>query len=501
MKWACFLHIYQPPNQSKDILEKVVNESYRPIFRGLKKIPRAKIILNISAVLTEQLYENGYKDVVDDIIYLVKQGQIEFTGSAKYHAFIPLIPKSEAMRQVKLNTKANKKYFGDFYNPKGFFSPEMSYSPKVAEIAQELGFKWVIVDEIAYNGKLDQLKFNKLYKIKGFDVLAFFREKRTSNLIMGAVVRSSEKIAKAVGRENGKKYLLTAMDGETFGHHRVGLDKVLLDLLADPNVETVTLSELSSCYNEIEELTPKDSTWASSEKDIFEGNSFNLWFDKNNEIHRKEWELTDIAIRAVNDSKYKSGEGLFPSESGSLSASPWLHARNLLDQALHSCHYWWASANPWWSIEMIEEGIFNLWQCVISVPDADTKDKERAGKLYFEILLLAHSWQRTGFVKEKSGSSYRWKKIPFVKRATTGEYEALLELLEVEEKKAAKRGEYEQAIRWRDARRKLKNHTDVYDAVHVIDQLRGFIDFSKYEELVSKYQKEYKFINSGQPER
>jgi len=501
MKWACFLHIYQPPNHAKDVLERIVNESYRPIFQGLKTIPKAKIILNINAILTEQLYSNGYKDVIEDMIYLAKRGQVEFTGSAKYHAFIPLVPKSEAVRQVKLNDLSNKKYFGDLYKPLGFFSPEMSYSPKVAEVAEELGFKWVILDEIAYNGRLDEIHFDRLYKIEGFDVLAFFREKRMSNLIMGAIVRDSKRISDAILKENSNRYLLTAMDGETFGHHRVGLDKVLLEILAHPKIETVTISELSKMYGKVENVKPKDSTWASSEKDILEGNSFNLWFDKNNEIHKKEWELTDIAVRTVNDSKYKvSGLEL----GTSISEDPknyWIKARGLLDSALHSCHYWWASANPWWSIEMIEEGVFNLWQCVLAVPDAPVEDKELAGKLYFEIIATAHSWQRTGLVKEKSSKSYAWKRIPFIKRGKPGEYEALLELLSQEEKEASSRGDYEQAIRWRDAQLKLKNQTDVYDAVHVIDQLMQFVDFKKYENLVSKYSKSYKFINAGQPEK
>ncbi len=473
MIWSCFLHIYQPPNQDRNVLERVVNESYRPIFRGLKKISQAKIILNINAVLTEQLYERGFKDVVKDILDLVKEGRVELTESAKFHAFIPLIPLTEALRQVKLNYETNKKYFGKYYEPKGFFSPEMSYSPKVAELCEKLGYKWIVADEIAYSGTLDVIKFNKLYKIKGFNVLTFFREKRTSNLIMGAIVRDAKKITDSILKRDSGSYLLTAMDGETFGHHRVGLDKVLLDILANPKIKTVTISELSRMYKEVEEVEPKDSTWASSEKDIADGNPFNLWFDKDNKIHEMEWELTSIAINAVNNSRWRDAKSV-----------QWMKARKLLDSALHSCHFWWASANPWWSIEMVEEGIFSLLRSVLNVPDAGSEDKER-----------------TGFVKEKSEKSYSWKKIPFKKRAKPGEYAALIDLLRQEEEKSSKNREYEQAIRWRDAQIKLAKENDVYDAVHVIDQLMRFIDFKRYKDLVEKYRKEYKYINSGQPEK
>jgi microcystin degradation protein MlrC len=65
MYWANFLHIYQPPTQTKEILDRVTNESYRKIVAGLLDNPTAKVTLNINGVLTEMLAENGYQDVAD----------------------------------------------------------------------------------------------------------------------------------------------------------------------------------------------------------------------------------------------------------------------------------------------------------------------------------------------------------------------------------------------------------------------------------------------------
>src|SRR3990167_10941147 len=98
MKWAHFLHIYQPSAQHPGILEKIVNESYRPLLRGFYKIGETKITLNINSVLTELLFENGFRDVVEDIAQLVEMGKIELVGSAKFHPFLPLIPESEVIR-------------------------------------------------------------------------------------------------------------------------------------------------------------------------------------------------------------------------------------------------------------------------------------------------------------------------------------------------------------------------------------------------------------------
>src|SRR3990167_11226497 len=103
MYWANFLHIYQPPTQKPYWVKRVTEESYRKIFRGLKDYPEAKLTLNISAVLVELLDQNGCDDVINDIGELLGRGQIELTGSAKFHPLLPKIPESEVVRQIELN--------------------------------------------------------------------------------------------------------------------------------------------------------------------------------------------------------------------------------------------------------------------------------------------------------------------------------------------------------------------------------------------------------------
>lgn len=121
MRWAHFLHLYQPHDQHPGILEKIVNESYRPLLKGFLRNPKTKITININAVLTEMLYMHGYRDVIEDLKILVELNRVELTGSAKYHAFLPLIPLQEVKRQIQLNYETNAQYFGKCYKPKGFF--------------------------------------------------------------------------------------------------------------------------------------------------------------------------------------------------------------------------------------------------------------------------------------------------------------------------------------------------------------------------------------------
>ena len=112
-------------------------------------------------------------------------------------------------------------------------------------ILEDLGFKWIILDEIACGGEPGHVDYKKVYKIKDSNLLVFFRERRLSNLIMSAVVRSEETLKEAMKDDlKSGRYLVTAMDAETFGHHRPGLEKMLFDVLAAPEFELIQISDI-----------------------------------------------------------------------------------------------------------------------------------------------------------------------------------------------------------------------------------------------------------------
>jgi len=492
MVWAIFLHIYQPPDQRPEILEKIVNESYRPLIKGFLANPRTRLTLNITACLTELLVDSGFGDVIEGFGKLAKNGQLEFTGSAAYHPFLPLLPKREIARQIKLNEVVNRKYFGQAWprsaNRQGFFPPEMGYDAKVGEVVSELGYDWIILDEIAFNGKMDTVDYSKIGKVSSLPLKIVFRERRTSNLIMGAMVRTVESVAEALSSElNKKRYLVTAMDGETFGHHRPGFENFLFALFrqAPPagGFKFIKISELIKSFPLDGEISPIPSCWASSEEEISKGEPFYLYFRQKNKLHVLLKSLLDLAIK-VGGSPVRGGG----------------QTRILLDRAQSCNSFWWANPDAWWSIEEIELGAFNLWQVVEKSKTAGRAEKKRARQLYQEIVFLAFSWQRQGLVRKLHAQKQAWIKIPFKKRAKSGEYEAIIEILKKELEKAISRQEFEQVIRWRDSIYKLEHGLDIYSLVHIVDQLRAEGRLGEYAKLTEKYKERYKKIVSGQPE-
>lgn len=447
MFWANFLHIYQPPTQKELWVNRITNESYRKIFSGLLKIKSARLTLNINGILCELLNKHGGSDVLTDINKLLKSGNLELTGSAMYHPFLPLLPESEIERQILLNEETLNKYFNLLpVDQRGFFAPEMAYSYKVAEIAKRLGYKWIIVDELAFPGGKKSSP-DTLYKIKGLeDFYVFFRDRNLSFTILSAQAGTVPTILRYLGERLQKnEYVVTAMDGETFGHHRPGLEALLFDLLEEKSIDSVQVSDLLGRFSKVEEIEPRESTWAVTKKDLRENKPYARWQSDENTIQQRQWALTELAI--------KIGQ-----------RSPDIKIRALLDRALHSDQYWWASARPWWSLEMIERGAFELRGVVLESPASSKEEKQKAEELYRDIIYTGFEWQRSGWVDQLSRQEdeeirerLEEKEKLFI---TKEEYKEMIKTLEDQVKLAAKAEEYHRAAMIKDRIRELREEME-----------------------------------------
>jgi len=493
MKWANFLHFYQPANQQPDILEAIVAQSYRPIIEGIKNHQRVRLTININGSLLELLRKYGYKDIIEDLQDLVKEGRVELTGSAKYHALLPLLSDEEIVRQIELNTETLRNFFGD-YKPNGFFAPEMAYDGRIGGIVKKLGFKWMLLDEISCGGEVGQVDYSQIYKLAGTDLQVFFRDRRLSNLIMSAIVRSRETLLEAMRDElKSGRYVVTAMDAETFGHHRPGLEKMLFEVFSAEEFELIPIQDLKKYYEEKKEIAPALATWASSKEDIEKKIQFLSWNDPENIIHKWQWELTELVLQEVYSVDKKHPR--YPL------------VREKMDMSLASDHFWWASAKPWWSLEMIEYGAFNLLDTLKHVPDVKKEIIEKGRDYYEKIISTAFNWQRTGKIRSMMQSQKNILRIPFKDRtvgkggAEEGVYFAFLDMMRELEKKAVESHEYEKAILWRDAIFKLENKLDIYDTINAIDLLRVEIPHKEVEKTIEKYKAKYYEIRGGQPEQ
>jgi len=178
-----------------------------------------------------------------------------------------------------------------------------------------------------------------------------------------------------------------------------------------------------------------------------------------------------------------------------------------MDIALASDHFWWASAKPWWSVEMIEDGAYRLLDTLRSIPEISPGTLDRARELYEHIVSTAFGWQRTGKVRTMMREQNSMTRIPFKDRTLgrggkeTGVYYAFIDMMKRLEKESSEKGEYEKAILWRDAIFKLESKLDIYDTVNAIDLLRVALPHGEVEDTILRYKERYRDIRGGQPEQ
>lgn len=451
MYWANFLHIYQPPTQKPYWIKRITEESYRRIVQELLRAPGAKITINVNACLLELLEKHGGVDVINGLRQLLDRGQVELTGSAKFHPLLPTLSKEEIIRQVELSDETLKHYFGDRYQRRGFFPPEMGFSPDVARVVQELGFQWIIADELSFSREHGAVDYTKLYTVPGLsNFFIFFRERRMSYKILSGQLGTGELLIDGLGDRLGRKeYLLTAMDGETFGHHRPGMEHLLFEIYQSTRLSTALISDLPKLFTDVQAITPLPSTWALMEKDLERNQPFARWKDPANTVHVLQWQLTDLAIDLVHRSD--------PSAPG------FERVRVALDRALHSDQYWWASAKPWWSLEMIEAGAKELKDVVLFAPAATPDDQERAKVLYQTILETGFEWQRNGTVENlahQEDEEIRQRTDEAMPKLPKKEIDKMVANLRKEMVLVAEREEYERAAQLRDRIKELQRYAE-----------------------------------------
>jgi predicted glycosyl hydrolase (DUF1957 family) len=391
--FAYLWHIYQPPVQIAPVLKQITNESYRPLIQCLRDHPDAHVSLNINATLTEQLNDFGFTDVIEGLTTLAARNQIDFTGSAKFHPLLPLLPEPEIIRQIELNTQTNRKFFGNVYNPKGFFPPEMAVSEEIYAPVKKAGFEWIIMSGIA--NTLAEFPTTHISFDKNSGLKLIFRDDIIS------IDNAFDKINNVDAFSNRLKYkwqdhdyyVILAMDGETFGHHIKHAIKNFLNPLFDAlphrsDIKMVNISEIVKKFPSNQKQTPRASSWSTMSYDIERGVPFPLWLEPNNELHQQQHHIIMYSLTAINlaqkyrDSMNDAQKGMFD------------NARNFLDRGIHSCQQWWASKRPWYSPDMILRGLNEILMAVVnarrSIPE-NALDIRDALQLILDEILKAHN--------------------------------------------------------------------------------------------------------------
>lgn len=374
IKWINFLHLYQPPSQTKDVVDQIVKESYSLIIDLLNRYPNLQLTMNINGSLLELWDKFGYEEIINSFKKLAEKGQIELVSSAMYHPILPLISKSEIERQIKLHDEISRKFFGEAYKPRGFYFPEMAYSDEALSVVKEMGLKWVILDEINADESIDP--HIKYVTEAGLDVV--FRNHEFSYSF------PPEFILTNIHRL--KDFVITAHDGELYGHWHKNDAGYYQKIFTSTDIETIKISDYLKELGEVKKIKLRSGSWETTEAELAAGVPFALWNDPKNDIHKKLWEFAEsvelFLEKNLEDQNIET-------------------AKKYFSKGLASCAWWWASGRKLgvfspvsWNPTEIQEGAEFLLDAARSLLDVKDEDKIKLEKMFSDLkeIVWAKHW-------------------------------------------------------------------------------------------------------------
>lgn len=323
------LHLYQPPNQRPDMLEKITKESYLPAMDFVLEHPRVCFAADIARSASEALEQSATgRRFILSLREAVKEKKISLVNTAAYHPILPLIPEKEIKRQLILNEISYKELLKDDYiKCEGVFPPEMAFSENIIPAFRQLDYRWAVTDDVPFttihhcpspfdwipqvNGLAVFLRSNLWSKKIAFDP--------TDGKTFAAHLKTEVK--NWFGKRRG--YLVVWLDWETFGHHRPEfIDSFLKPFFENlgPGINAISPEELLSRYPKREIFVPP-GTWSTTAEDFRHKNYWPLWKNPHVEFHQIWWQIAKIVLRLKTAIDSPIALALF-------------------DRALYSCQTW-----------------------------------------------------------------------------------------------------------------------------------------------------------------
>jgi alpha-amylase/alpha-mannosidase (GH57 family) len=138
------IHSHQPVGNFESVFRQSYETCYRPFLETLARHPGVRASLHYSGSLLEWI-ENNEPDCIDMIAMLAERGQVEMLSGGFYEPIIPIIPRDDAVGQIRMMNDYIRRRFGQ--EPTGLWLTERVWEPHLPSIIAEAGLRYTIVDE------------------------------------------------------------------------------------------------------------------------------------------------------------------------------------------------------------------------------------------------------------------------------------------------------------------------------------------------------------------
>lgn len=142
--------------------KNLVSNFYIPFIRLLKSHKESSFSLKISLHTLDLLDRSGFESVISEIKDLYQNERVEIVGSVPFKSHLICQPKEIIESQITLNECGVGYYLGArqgfegepsvmLKDLNGFFSGSVSINEDLIGIIENLGYKWILSDEISGN--------------------------------------------------------------------------------------------------------------------------------------------------------------------------------------------------------------------------------------------------------------------------------------------------------------------------------------------------------------
>lgn len=246
------IHCHQPVDNFHNVVDDVINQSYKPFFERAAKYPFFKFSAHFSGWLLEYI-ERNHSDFFVNMVQMAEKGQVEFFTGGFYEPVLASIPSSDRIQQIQKLSGFIRNNFKQ--EPKGLWLTERVWSPSIVKDLVECGIEYVIVDDyhLLVAGFKKDDTYGYYYTEQDGKLLSIFPVDKKLRYIVP--FSKAEDIFRYLYEINGKPNSSAAIifdDGEKFGtwpktYHWVyeegWFDNFMEMLEKDANIESKTFNE------------------------------------------------------------------------------------------------------------------------------------------------------------------------------------------------------------------------------------------------------------------
>ncbi|GAB4330956.1 MAG: DUF1926 domain-containing protein [Calditrichia bacterium] len=215
--FAFGIHCHQPVGNFDFVFEDAYRKSYKPFLDIVEKFPDFKLNVHYTGILLDWIKQH-YPEHIQQLKRLGERGQVEHMSGGFYEPIISVIPRSDAVGQIRKQSDWIEKEFNQ--KPRGMWLAERVWEPVLPSTMHQAGMEYSVIDDahFKYSGlQNEDLLGYYLTEDSGKPVRIFPISQKLRYTIPFEEPEVTLEYLRSIASEDEDRLIVFADDGEKFG--------------------------------------------------------------------------------------------------------------------------------------------------------------------------------------------------------------------------------------------------------------------------------------------